>query len=341
MNPRELTTDEITRETIRFTSAGIECEAWFFAASVGSAFASDAGVPVVVMAHGFGGTKDSGLEPYARRLAAAGLAVWAFDYRNFGLSDGTPRQRVSVSAQIADYQAAIDAAAAQPGVDPGRIVVWGPSLAGGHVLIVAAERARRGSPVAAVIAMVPLVSGPAAGIHHLPQAGAAAMLGSAARGVGSAVGARFGRDPVRIPIVGGPHQRAALTAPGFAESYHAIAGPSWRNEIDASIGLEIGGYRADRSAPHVGAPLLVQIADFDRAAPPHAAAKAAFAGRAEVRHYPCDHFDVFEAIDPAVFGRAVDHQIRFLTRHLGGPGERAAGEQGAGEHGAGEHGAGE
>ena len=47
------------------------------------------GAPVVVMGHGFGGTKDSGLEPFADRLSRAGLDVLAFDYRGFGASEGS------------------------------------------------------------------------------------------------------------------------------------------------------------------------------------------------------------------------------------------------------------
>ena len=53
--------------------------------------------------------------------------------------------------------------------------------------------------------------------------------------------------------------------------------------------------------------MLVQIADFDRSAPPQAAAKAAFKARAEVRHYPCDHFDVWPG--KPWFDAAVDHQV--------------------------------
>jgi hypothetical protein len=60
-------------------------------------------------------------------------------------------------------------------------------------------------------------------------------------------------------------------------------------------------------------PTLVQIADLDESAPPHASAKAAFKARAEVRHYPCDHFDVFTG---PWHEAAVRHQISFLTRHL-------------------------
>ena len=40
------------------------------------------------MAHGFGGTQDSGLAPFATALAAGGLDVLTFDYRGFGASGG-------------------------------------------------------------------------------------------------------------------------------------------------------------------------------------------------------------------------------------------------------------
>jgi hypothetical protein len=58
----------------------------------------------------------------------------------------------------------------------------------------------------------------------------------------------------------------------------------------------------------------MQIADFDRSAPPHAAARSAEAGRAEVRHYPCDHFDVWPGSE--WFEPALAHQLLFLRHHL-------------------------
>ncbi|WP_461665255.1 alpha/beta hydrolase [Gordonia sputi] len=305
------------REDVTFDSDGTDCHAWFFPPAAPSPFATADGVPVVVMAHGFGGTKDSGLEPFARRLADAGLAVLAFDYRGFGLSGGIPRQRVSMAGQIADYHAAADAAARQPGVDAGRVVLWGLSQSGGHVLLAAADR----TDVAAVISAVPMVSGLAAGRHHLPHVGVFSMLRRSIDGIASAASSKFGGAPHMLPIVGRPGQQAALTSSGFYESYKAIAGPSWLNEVDASVSLELGSYRADKYVDRIDAPKLVQIADFDRGAPPHAAAKAAFKARAEVRHYPCDHFDIFAEVDPVTFERVVEHQIAFLTRHLADPAE--------------------
>lgn len=301
----------MSRRSVSFTSGGVTCAGWFFEPDQDSPFADDYGrVPVVVMAHGFGGTKDSGLEAFAERFAAAGLAVFAFDYRGFGESEGQPRQRVSLKGQVDDYRAAIAAAKLERGVDPARVVVWGVSLSGGHALMVAAGR----DDVVAVLALVPLVSGLAAGRHHYPQLRAAGMARATARGIRSAVGARTGRGGVAMPLVGPPGSGAALSGEGYLENYLAIAGPSWRNEVDAAVGLELGSYRADKAAADVAAPVLMQIADFDQAAPPYAAAKAGFAARAEVRHYPCDHFDVFAGFD--WFEPAVTHQLSFLRRHL-------------------------
>ncbi|WP_067899782.1 alpha/beta hydrolase [Nocardia vaccinii] len=295
---------------ISFDSDGIDCDGWFFDPSPGGAFERAAGHPAVVMAHGFGGTKDSGLAPFARALRDAGLAVLAFDYRGFGASGGVRRQRVSMVEQAQDYRAAIAAAGRQPGVDAARVIVWGVSMSGGHALTVAADR----TDVCAVIAMVPLVSGAAAGRLAYQQLGAGAIAGSTVTAVRSALSSRVGREAVMMPLVGRPGERAALTAEGYYESYLALAGPTWRNEVDAAVGLELGGYRVGRCASRIGAPVLTQIADFDRVAPPHAAAKVAFTARAEVRHYPCDHFDVFPG--QAWFEAAVAHQIRFLSRHL-------------------------
>ena len=294
---------------LSFASDDVDCAAWHFAGCT-DALATPAGRPVVVMAHGLAGTLDSGLEPFAERLAQAGLDVLAFDYRGFGSSGGTPRQRVDVAAQVADYRAAMVAAAALPGVDPQRLVLWGVSLSGGHVLEVAADR----DDVAAVVSLTPLVDGLAAGRHALASHRPREILRSTAVGIRSKVGAAVGRSAVTIPVVGRPGELAALSLEGCYEDYLALAGPTWRNEVDASVGLELGNLRPARHADRIDCPVLVQVADFDRSAPPHAAGKAAFKARAEVRHYPCDHFDVYAGME--WHDAVVAHQVLFLCRVL-------------------------
>ena len=300
---------ESTFSEVNFESAGTRCSAWHFTATTDT-FDGPAGRPVVVMAHGLGGTKDSGLAPFAERIAGAGMDVFAFDYRGFGDSDGSPRQTVSISAQIEDYRAAMAAAAALAGVDPNRVVLWGVSLSGGHVLTAAAGR----DDVCAVVSLTPLVNGAAAGRLAFAHHPVSAIAKSTAAGVRSRLSGLRGGAGVMMPIVGSPGEVAALTLDGSYADYMAIAGPTWRNEIDASIGLELGRLRADKSAKDVRCPVLMQIADFDRSAPPHAAGKAAFTARAEVRHYPCDHFGVWPGQD--CFESTVAHQISFLRRHL-------------------------
>lgn len=296
---------------VPFTSAGIRCQGVHIPAA-DQRFASPAGRPVVVLGHGLAGTVDSGLEPFARAFAAAGVDAFAFDYRGFGKSQGTPRQRVRLSDQVADFHAAVEAAKALPGVDSSRVVLWGVSLGGGHVLQVAADR----KDVAAVIAVVPMVDGMAAARHALASHSPAELLRSTALGIRSRIMDRAGRAAVTMPVVARPGELGALTLDGAYEDYLAIAGPSWRNEVQADVGLELGSREPLKAAARIQAPVLVQIADFDRSAPPQAAAKAALAARAEVRHYPGDHFDLFE-------GRrwhepAVRHAIAFLTRRLSG-----------------------
>lgn len=304
--------------TFTFYSAGVACAATHHSAA-SDELATDAGRPVVVLAHGLGGTQDSGLQEFAGAFAAAGLDAVTFDYRGFGASEGDLRQVVSIQDQVADWHAAVDAAKRLPGVDPARVVLWGVSLAGGHVVSVAAAR----DDVAAVISAVPLVDGLAAARlalqHHRPVQ----LLRSTGRGVASAVRRRAGRAPSMIPVVARPGEIGALTLPGAYEDYLAIAGPTWRNEIAADVVMELGGRTPAKDAKRLDVPWLVQICDFDRSAPPHAATKAAFAGRAEVRHYPGDHFDLFPG-KPFHEG-AVRHAVHFLRRHLAtGAGARAA-----------------
>lgn len=293
----------MTRTTFDFTSAGVRCAATHFAGAHGA--------PVVVLAHGLAGTQDAGMFPFAEAFAAAGLHAVTFDYRGFGASDGEPRQVVSLAGQVADLHAAVDAAKRLPGVDPTRVVLWGISLGGGHVVSVAADR----DDVSALVSVVPMVDGLAAARLAARHHSAGQLLASTGRGIASAVRRRAGRGPAMIPVVAHPGEAGALTLPGAYEDYHAIAGPTWRNEIAADVVMELGTRAPAKAAAAVAdIPWLVQVADFDRSAPLHAAMKAAFAGRAEVRHYPGDHFDLFAG--KPFHEPAVEHALHFLLRHV-------------------------
>jgi fermentation-respiration switch protein FrsA (DUF1100 family) len=118
--------------------------------------------PLVIMAHGFGGLKEWMIPDVADAFVQAGLAAMAFDYRNFGDSDGTPREEVDHPGQIADWQSAITFAATLEEIDPERIGAWGTSLGGRNVLIVGALERR----LRCIVAQVPAIDWADAVLHH-------------------------------------------------------------------------------------------------------------------------------------------------------------------------------
>ncbi|MGW4272714.1 alpha/beta hydrolase [Streptomyces seoulensis] len=153
-----------TRRDVEFDADGTTLRGWFYPAP-GSAPAA-----AVVMAHGFSLVKEAYLDRYAERFVAAGLAVLVYDHRNFGASDGSPRQEIDPLCQIEDYRHAITYASTLPEVDPDLIGVWGTSYSGGHAIVVAASDLR----VKAVVCQAPAVNGVQTGWRRTPMAQLAA-----------------------------------------------------------------------------------------------------------------------------------------------------------------------
>src|ERR1700730_15094489 len=139
---------EMARRDIELNAEGVILRGWFYAAEATPA-------PTVVMAHGFSAVKEMYLDSFAEVFHGAGLNVLVFDNRNFGASDGEPRQELDPWAQVRDYRHASPYASTLPEVEAARIGIWGSSYSGGHVLVVAAIDRR----VKAVASQVPLVSG--------------------------------------------------------------------------------------------------------------------------------------------------------------------------------------
>jgi len=308
---------------VSFDSGGVLC-AGVHLAGEGEAFADEQGRrPCVVLAHGFAGTVDSGLMPYAEGFAAAGMDALAFDYRHFGASAGEPRQLVSIRRQLEDYAAAIAFARTLDGVDPQRIVVWGSSYSGGHVVAVAVADGR----VAAVIAQTPAMDGVATLANVARYAGPGLLARLVLAGLRDLAGSLLGRPPLMVAVVGPPGSLGVMTSADAEPGYGTIAGPSWRNEVAARIALAAGSYRPGLQADRLPCPILVQIADHDAVAPVKAAQEAAWraTGRAEVRNYPIGHFDVYTG---APFERALADQVHFLRRHLAGGAARSAASAG-------------
>jgi len=263
------------------------------------------------MAHGFGGTKDSGLLPFAEAFAEAGLDVLLFDYRGFGGSSGEPRQFAWPPRHREDYAAAAEFARGLDGVDPDRIVLWGTSWSGGHVVYVAAAEPR----IAAVISQSPDLDGFQTFNQIRRYAGLGQQLRLTWTGIQDAVRMARDQEPLMIGVVGPPGALAGMTTEDSEPGMQKIAGPSWRNEVTGRAVFAEWTNRAITQMDKLRCPILVQIADRDAIAPSAAARAAAWRakGRVEVREYPCEHFDVY--LDWRE--RVVGDQLHFLRRHLG------------------------
>jgi cephalosporin-C deacetylase-like acetyl esterase len=138
------------KRDVSFAVKGTSLHAWLFLPENLSA-----PVPCIIMAHGFGLTKDMGLESYAVRYQKAGFAVLIFDYRHFGKSGGQPRQLIWIPYQLEDWLAAIKYVRNLKEIDSGRIALWGTSFSGGHVIVTAAKD----NQIACVVAQCPALDG--------------------------------------------------------------------------------------------------------------------------------------------------------------------------------------
>ena len=111
-------------------------------------------IPVVVLFHGFSGTK---VEPHfvfvklSRHLEKAGIASVRFDFGGSGESDGEFRD-MTLFTELGDANAILDYAKSLPFADPGRIGVVGLSMGGTIASVLAGDR---GEDVAALCLWAP------------------------------------------------------------------------------------------------------------------------------------------------------------------------------------------
>jgi len=295
--------ERFTRTDITFDSHGERLAAWLYRPS------PEAGrpVPIVVMAHGLGSLRTMGLDAYAARFAEAGYAVLVFDYRGFGESGGEPRHLITRKRQREDWRAAITHARTLPGIDPAKVILWGTSLSGGHVITLAADPA---TPIAAVIAQVPFTDGVASSVSPSMRTSSKATL----LAVRDLLAKLLGRPPVTIRLVGQPGEAAMMTTDGAVAHQPKLADPGTSpiTEVPARAGLEILLDRPGALLPKIDVPALVCVMDNDTITPTKPTLKwLGRASRIETRTYPGGHFDIY--FEP-LLGRTVSDQLDFLRR---------------------------
>jgi fermentation-respiration switch protein FrsA (DUF1100 family) len=291
-----------TRKDIEFPSGGLRCAAWLYRPD------ADGPLPLVVMAHGFSGTREMRLDAYAERFADEGIAALAFDYRHFGASAGEPRQLLDIRKQHDDYEAAIAYARGLDWVDADRIALFGSSFSGGHVLALGARDHR----LAAIVSQCPFTDG----LASLPRLGAVNVVKGTAAGLRDQLRALAGRSPYYVPVTGKSGSFAVMTTPDSKSGIEAMvpAETRWENRVAARILTRIGFYRPGRQAARISCPVLVCACDGDALAPAERTAElVSKAPRAEIKRYPFGHFDIYVG---TAFEEAVSDQAAFLSRHL-------------------------
>lgn len=289
----------MNKTTLTFPSQGLWCEADLY-------FPDEAECPpVIVMGHGYGAERDFGTHSNIEAFVELGLAVFIFDYRYFGGSQGEPRQLIDPDVSLQDWRAALAFVRNLEAIDGDRIALWGSSYGGGHVLTTAAQD----KAVMAVIAQVPHCDGRTI-MQSTPLAKTLAALG-------------HGLLDKLLSLVGGCHTVAivgergegfaALDFPGWKQQYLKLAShsSSWRNAMPARSLLKGANYNPVDLVADIQCPVLILSGEFDGGILRDDVQRTV-AAIPNCRHseYSADHFDLYEGWEHNA--QAVAEQCRFL-----------------------------
>lgn len=272
--------------------------------------------PTVIMAHGTSATIKMVAIEFARTFARSGLAVVIYDHRNFGSSDGEPRQEINPWVQCRGYVDALTFACTRPEVDPQRLALWGDSYSGGQVILVSACDARP----KVIVAQCPVLGAKFPQIE--PSAGTLDVI-KATLLTGDVSGTpetTTGPLPVVSPDqIGSPSLLAPIQAFRWFIDYGGRPGSNWLNRVVRVIPPTPVTYSPYLCAPYVQANVLLMVAPEDEMA--HAnyhVTRGAFDlmpgaktwydiadGHFGLIYHPSDRFD-----------EAVSVQAKYLSEHL-------------------------
>lgn len=291
-----------TRTESDFYSQTTRCAAWLYRPT-------DVEHPaLVVMGPFLGGEKTFALPAYAEAFARHGLAVFLFDYRNFGASDGEPRNLIDPWRHVQDWRAALEHVRRLPAIDHERLGLWGSSFAGGHVIKLAAED----PGIKAIVSQVPAVDGLASTLHKDWGYLTKAVLA----GLWDLLSSLVLRKPYYVPIVAAPERFGILNTAECESGYLALVddASTWQNRAPARLFLQFPFYRPIRVAHRVRCPTLILVAEQDSLIPLKVVEKTA----AKIKNVTLIRLS-YGHFDPYV-GKAFDDNVKtmaaFLLKHL-------------------------
>ncbi|KAF8608191.1 alpha/beta-hydrolase [Ceratobasidium sp. AG-I] len=263
--------------------------------------------PVVIMAHGFGCNKKMGLKEYAEAFVSKGYAVLLFDYRRWGGSGGSPRNVLLVNEQLEDYRTVISHARRSDSFDPKKIVLWGSSFSGGHVI----EIASKDHEIAATISQCPFTDGVASALA-LNMLGGLKMLPLA---IYDLIKQALGGEPHYVPCAAPVGGFGMLSEEGtYSSMFQLEKTPGdFPNTIQASALFQFPFYRPGKSGKFIKCPMLICMPEADNLCP--AAATKSFADSVSKGEYVGlrgGHFDCYPGFSE--HEKSLEVQLEFLAK---------------------------
>jgi fermentation-respiration switch protein FrsA (DUF1100 family) len=141
----------LNQEEVYFTAAdGVKLHGWYVAPPEPRAY--------LLFCHGNGENIAFAGDYLAYLRDELNVAVFAFDYRGYGRSEGSPSEK----GVLADGRAAQEWLAKRAGISPGDVVLWGRSLGGAVAVNLAAENGAKGLIVERCFTSLPDV----AAVHY-------------------------------------------------------------------------------------------------------------------------------------------------------------------------------
>jgi len=262
-------------------------------------------LPGILMVGGWGSVQKALTSSFVHRFVEAGHAVMEFDHPGWGASGGFPRQGINPWRRRRVTDTALAHLKAQPWVAAERIVLWGTSFGGGHVVDVAAQHPE----LQGAIVQVPMLDGLAATLSMSPWR----QLQFSALGL---VDALLPGAPLCVPTLAPPGGFGTMDRDrawdAMERALAALPGHRYDNRVAARSTLTMPFYRPWKRLGQVRVPLLIVGATRDTVAP-FVADKVARVGNPQVQviEVDADHFDPY--FEP-VFPQVLRHQLAFLER---------------------------
>ncbi|MGA8513334.1 MAG: alpha/beta fold hydrolase [Burkholderiaceae bacterium] len=273
-------------------------------------------LPVVIMAHGTSATVTMVTDQYAQAFCRAGLAVLLYDHRNFGQSEGEPRQEINPWIQCRGYRDALRFAQTLDAIDPERIALWGDSYTGGQVIVVGANEPR----AKAIVAQCPVFGAEPPTVEP-SKANFDLIQETLARGdVRGSPETTLGPMPVvSCDQAGTPSLLKPIQAFRWFIDYGGRAGTGWINRATRVLPATPVPYHPALCAPFVKAPTLLMVAPEDEMVHAnYAVARQAYdriPGAKQWYDIPGGHFGLLY-YPSALFDEASRVQTEFLKQWL-------------------------